>query len=164
VTTDAVREALSGLVGRLGAVLGRDAEFCKAALAGACDGEHRAERAALVAAVEDGIVSRFAVPCSGPRDAMIERFSKRLLINRGVRMDLARWSVEIWAAALAPVAAREAEVRARAAKARVAKPARLRGASWLRTHRRAVALAGVLAIVAIGVLVRLAKSLCRRPP
>jgi hypothetical protein len=105
VIADVPGVKLSELVGRFGIGLSRDARQCKALLADVCGNRFRGECAVLVAAVEEGVADELLSSSSGlPIEVLLDRLSDRLQANRGVSVDLARWSVECWAAALGVVA------------------------------------------------------------
>jgi TPR repeat protein len=105
VIADVPAVKLSELVGRFGIGLSRDARQCKALLADVCGNRFRGECAVLVAAVEEGVADELLSSSSGlPIEVLLDRLSDRLQANRGVSVDLARWSVECWAVALGVVA------------------------------------------------------------
>jgi len=105
VIADVPGVKLSELVGRFGIGLSRDARQCKALLADVCGNRFRGECAVLVAAVEEGVADELLSSSSGlPTEVLLDRLSDRLQTNRGVSVDLARWSVECWAVALGVVA------------------------------------------------------------
>jgi tetratricopeptide (TPR) repeat protein len=93
----AYREALADKTGR--DVL-KDPQLCKALLKDLC-GEHKREIFVLVTALEEGIAANLlAAQENMPLQVLLAQLTERLVDNRALNENAARWAVESWALAL----------------------------------------------------------------
>jgi len=93
----AYRDAITAKTGR--DVL-NDSRLCKAFLLDLC-GEHKREISVLVVAMEERVAADLQKSQSGvPLELLLTRLTKRLVDNRALAEDAARWAVESWALAL----------------------------------------------------------------
>jgi hypothetical protein len=106
-SVDLPRIKLAELVSQHGLSICQDAEDCAARLRSECGLEYDGECAALVAAVDAGVVAELqhSLLSSVPRSALLRRLSQRLANGSDLPTYLAQWSVECWALALGVVRA-----------------------------------------------------------
>jgi hypothetical protein len=104
---DLPRSKLAELVSQHGTSICHDATDCDARLTSECGLEYGNECAALVAAVDAGIVAELqhGLLSSVPRSVLLRRLSQRLANGSNLPAYLAQWSVECWALALGVVRA-----------------------------------------------------------
>jgi len=77
-----------------------DSRLCRALLLDLC-GEYKREISVLVVAMEERVVAALQAPQPGvPAELLLARLTKRLVDNRALTEDAARWAVESWALAL----------------------------------------------------------------
>ena len=96
------RQKLIELVERFGSDICDDPRRCEALLRDLCGDQHQREVFVLVAAVRNRAAAELAAGGGGvPKEVLLARLTARLHNNFGFTEDLARWSVESWALALA---------------------------------------------------------------
>jgi hypothetical protein len=104
---DLPREKLAELVSQFGVSICQHAEDFAARLRSECGLEYEDECAALVAAVDAGVVAELqrSLLSSVPRSVLLRRLVQRLANGSGLPVYLAQWSVECWALAFGVVQA-----------------------------------------------------------
>lgn len=97
---DIPRHKLREIIQRYGLTLVDDPRRVRALLLDLC-GQYRREIFVLVQAQEDGVAEDLLeVPDSIPLEMLVSQLTHRLVENRALSQDAARWSVESWAYAL----------------------------------------------------------------
>jgi len=97
---DLPRRKLAEIVAQYGPSVWEDPRRCRALLMDLC-GEHRREIFVLVSAAEEEVATELRdVPAGVPTELLLARLTERLVDNRALDEDAARWAVESWALAL----------------------------------------------------------------
>ena len=97
---DQPRQQLIEIVARYGLTVIDDPRCCNGLLLDLC-GEYRREINVLIMAQEERVTVDLQALQSGvPEDLLLARLTRRLVDNRAMAQDAARWPVECWAVAL----------------------------------------------------------------
>lgn len=97
---DLPRRKLAEIVAQYGPSVWEDPRRCRALLMDLC-GESRREIFVLVSAVEEGVPAELhQSPAGVPTELLLARLTERLVDNRALDEEAARWAVESWALAL----------------------------------------------------------------
>lgn len=93
-----VRQILVDLVGR-DPGCGDEARRCEGILKDLCKNQNKKEILALSAAISEGVVADLRRSSGRASGTLVDRLVMKLVDDRGLQEDLARWAVESWAVA-----------------------------------------------------------------
>lgn len=107
---DLPRQKLCEIISTYGRSVSEDERRCEGLLRDFC-GEYKREISVLVNALKERVATDLLVSSDAvPRKVLLARLMKRLLDNRALAEDAARWAVASWALALGVISNAECEV------------------------------------------------------